>query len=359
MREAAPPSGPTRPPRPVHASFPALTRRGVLRAGLAGGLAGLVLPSAAACAPGPSIDSMTVAGGEPGGFYLEFATLLAASLQRQGVARSASPLETGGSLDNMDRLARGEATLAIALSDAVADRLGNPPPSSSTSAVPAPLVALGKVYENYVHCVVRADGGIESVADLAGHAVAVGDPRAGTSLTARRLLEAAGLTEASATAKPSRPVPGTVTEVALGLNQGVAALLDGSVQALFWSGGVPTAAIAAFAKSTSLRLLDLSDLIPPTRARYGNFYDRVLIQDNSYQGIPATWTVGVANLLLCREDLSAEAARATVGLLLAHASDLVPASSLGVQFLSPETLISTAGVPLHPGAAEAYRAFHG
>lgn len=312
-----------------------LTRRGALRAGLTAGLAGLVLPGAAACVPGPAADSLTVAGGESGGFYLEFATLLAASLQRHGVAHTASALETGGSLDNMDRLASGTATLAIALSDAAADRLGT-----------QRMLALGKVYENYLHCLVRADSGIVGAADLAGRTVAVGDPRSGTSLTARRLLEAAGLAAA-----PSA--------VQLGLNQGLAALRAGTAEALFWSGGVPTAAISAFAKATKVRLLDLSSLVPALRARFGAFYDRVLIREDSYEGVPATWTVGVANLLLCREDLAPDVARATVGLLLEHSGELVPAASRGVQYLSPETLISTAGVPLHPGAEEAYRAFHG
>ncbi|WP_413249834.1 TAXI family TRAP transporter solute-binding subunit [Sinomonas flava] len=315
-------------PDSASGGFP--SRRTALRAGLAAALAGAVLP-AAACGPNPPGGTMTVAGGEPGGFYLEFATLLAGSLRRHGVAADASALETGGSLDNMDRLARGEATLAIALADAAVQRGGG-------------MAALGKVYENYVHCVVRTDSGIAAVADLAGHAVAVGDPRSGTSLTAHRLLDAAGI---------------TVRAMPLGLNQGLAALRSGSVEALFWSGGVPTAAIAAATKEVSLRLLDLSPLIPAIRAAYGGFYDRVLVQEDSYQGIPAAWTVGVANLLLCREDLGADVVRATVDLLLQHANELVPASSLGVQFLSPETLINTSGIPLHPAAEEAYRAFHG
>ncbi|MCH6471509.1 TAXI family TRAP transporter solute-binding subunit [Sinomonas terrae] len=319
-------------------------------------LGGVLLPTAAGCVPGPPADSLTVAGGEAGGLYLEFAALLASSLQRHGVAKKASALETGGSLENMDRLARGEATLAIALSDAASDRLGGDTPSSAPSAAGgARMLALGKVYENYLHCVVRKDSGILSVADLAGKAVAVGDPGSGTSLTARRLLEVAGMSAAA----PSPTTPGTLPAFQLGLNRGLAALRDGSVEALFWSGGVPTAAIAAFAKSTKLQLLDLSPLIPTMKARFGSFYERVLIQENSYDGIPATWTVGVANLLLCRADLDRDVARSTVEILLQHSAELVPSSSRGVQYLSPETLIGTAGVPLHPGAEDAYRAFHG
>ncbi|BCT74766.1 C4-dicarboxylate ABC transporter substrate-binding protein [Sinomonas cyclohexanicum] len=317
-----------------------LTRRGLLRAGLAAGVSSLVL-TAAACAPAPAIDSLTVAGGEPGGFYLEFATLLAQSFERHGVARHASAIETGGSMDNLDRIAARAATVGISLADAAADRSAGPAPSSAAGSR---LVALGRVYENYVHCLVRKDSGLAGVADLAGRAVGVGAAGAGTSLTAHRLLEAAGV---------------TVREESLGLNQGLAALRGHSIDALFWSGGVPTAAVAATAKDVGLSLIDLSPLIGPTRARFGEYYERVLVPAGAYEGIPSTWTVGAANLLLCREDLPDAAARATVELLLMRASELVPSTSLGVQFLSPETLINTAGVPLHPAAEAAYRAFHG
>ncbi|GAB3270822.1 TAXI family TRAP transporter solute-binding subunit [Sinomonas notoginsengisoli] len=318
-----------------------LTRRAILRTSVtAGGLA-LVGAATAACAPSPVLDSISVAGGEQGGFYLEFATLLAHSLERHGVAAHASAVETGGSLDNLDRLAQGRATLGISLADTAADRIGAHA-SSSSPGTPR-LVALGRVYENYVHCLVRADSGIAAVTDLAGRRVGVGATGAGTSFTAHRLLEAAGT---------------VVQENTLGLNQGLAALRERAIDALFWSGGVPTAAVAATAREVGLALLDLSALVVPTRTRFGEYYERVRVPAGAYQGIPSTWTVGAPNLLLCQESLSADAVRATVELLLNHASELVPTSSLGVQFLSPETLISTTGIPLHSAAAEAYRAFH-
>ncbi|HEY8753159.1 MAG TPA: TAXI family TRAP transporter solute-binding subunit [Arthrobacter sp.] len=319
-------------------------RRTALKAGLAG-LAGLLLPALSACTPTDRPDAVTVAGGEPGGFYLEFAELLAASLQRHGVAGQATALTTGGSLDNLEYLLTGKATFAVALADSAAQR------TAAGDATAVGLSAIGKVYENYVHCVVRKDSGIRDVAGLAGRTVAVGEPGSGTSVTTPRLLEAAGLSTAAA--GPA------VTVLNLGLNEGVAALRNQSVDALFWSGGVPTAAIAAAHDDVGLGFLDLSPLLPALRAKYGVFYDRVLIPAGAYEGIPAVWTVGVANLLLCRSDLDERTVQRTVELLVGHAEELIPRSSLGVQFLSPESLINTAGLPLHPAAAAAYRELHG
>jgi TRAP transporter TAXI family solute receptor len=328
-------------------------RRAALKAGLAAGLAGLFIPAVNACTAEDNPGTVTVAGGESGGFYLEFATLLAESLQRHGVAGNASALTTGGSLDNLEQLLTGRATFAVALADAAARNIE----AHGTSKVG--ITALGRVYENYVHCVVRKASGIRDLTELAGRTVAVGEPGSGTSLTTPRLIEAAGLASVAAGAPPAAGVEKTVTVLNLGLNAGLAALQNGSVDALFWSGGVPTAAIAAAHRDVGLGLLDLSPLLPALRTKYGAFYDRVLIPEGAYEGIPAVWTIGVANLLLCRNDLDERTVKRTVELLVGHAEELIPRSSLGVQFLSPESLINTAGLPLHPAAAAAYREMHG
>lgn len=327
-----------------------LSRRSLLRAGLAAGLAGIIAPALGACSTEGRPGLLTVAGGEPGGFYLEFSTLLAESLQRHGVAERAVVEATGGSLDNLEHLSTGRADLAVALADAAAQQAAAP------GAHPGEVAALGKVYENYVHCVVRKDSNIGSLAELAGRTVAVGQPGSGTSLITPRLIEVAGLSPAPDGAPATRK---TITVKNLGLNDGLAALQDGSVDALFWSGGVPTAAIAAAHGDTGLSLLDLSALLPALRARYGAFYDRVLIPAGSYEGMPAVWTIGVANLLLCRADLDERTVKRTVELLVLHAEELIPRSSVGIQFLSPESLINTAGIPLHPAAAAAYKTLHG
>ncbi|MDJ0458108.1 TAXI family TRAP transporter solute-binding subunit [Arthrobacter sp. NQ7] len=321
-------------------------RRSVLKSAVAVGLAACLPPGLAACTAADRPEELVVAGGEPGGFYLEFSTLLAAALERHGVAAHARAVATGGSLDNIAELRAGRAAFAVALADAA----GQPGGDS------AGIAAIGKVYENYVHCVVRKDSGIRELSGLAGRRVAVGQPGSGTSLTTPRLLEAAGL---GTSADAAVPAAGTAAVENLGLNDGIAALKAGTVDALFWSGGVPTAAIAAATQEVALALLDLSSVLPELRRRYGGLYDRVLVPEGSYPGIPAVWTVGAPNLLLCRRDLDTATVERTVQLLVHSAAELIPQSSLGVQFLSAESLINTAGVPLHPAAANAYRVLHG
>ncbi|PQZ94935.1 C4-dicarboxylate ABC transporter substrate-binding protein [Arthrobacter sp. MYb227] len=329
---------------------PLVSRRGLLKAGIVVSLSSALSTVLSACTTEGRPAQLTVAGGEPGGFYLEFSMLLAESLQRYEVAEHAVVVETGGSLQNLEFLRTGKADLAVALADAAAQQ------TQGSTASPGQVLALGKVYENYVHCVVRKDSDINSFAELAGKTVAVGQPGSGTSLITPRLFNAAGLTSAT---QDARNGVATITVKHLGLNSGIAALQQGTVDALFWSGGVPTAAIATAHRETGLKLLDLSALVPALRSSYGAFYDRVLIPADSYAGIDAVWTVGVANLLLCRADLEDRTVSRAVKMLVEHAADLIPRSSVGVQFLSPELLINTAEIPLHPAAAAAYRELHG
>jgi len=338
---------PVRDPVAPGGPLPQLPRRSVLTSVVAVGLAACLPPGLSACTGGDRPEDLVVAGGEPGGFYLEFSTLLAAALERHGVAGHARAVATGGSLDNIAELRAGRAAFAVALADAAGDQSGGEA---------AGIAAIGKVYENYVHCVVRKDSGIRDISGLAGRRVAVGQPGSGTSLTTPRLLEAAGLGTSTDAAQPSA---GTAGVEHLGLNDGIAALKAGTVDALFWSGGVPTAAIAAAQQEVALELLDLSALLPELRRRYGGMYDRVLIPEGSYPGVPAVWTVGAPNLLLCRRDLDSATVERTVQLLVHNAGELIPQSTLGVQFLSAESLINTAGIPLHPAAAGAYRKLHG
>lgn len=316
-------------------------RRSALKAVLSLGAAGLLLPVTSGCTREGRPDNLTVAGGEPGGFYLEFCTLFAESLRRHGVAGNASPIVTGGSLENIDRLLAGDADFAVALADGAAEK---------AAGEAGRVVALGKVYENYVHCIVRRDSSFRSLQDLAGKTVAIGAVGSGTSFTARRIIHAAGLAALPDTA---------IRKVQLGINAGLAALRDGSVDAQLWSGGVPTAAITAANSEFGLRFLDLSHTIDGLRRTFGAFYDRVLIPENSYEGTPSVGTVGVANLLLCRSDLDDRTVMRTVEMLVNHAQELIPRSSQGVQFLSRETLVNTAGLPLHPAAAATYRKLHG
>jgi TRAP transporter TAXI family solute receptor len=134
-------------------------------------------------------------------------------------------------------------------------------------------------------------------------------------------------------------------------------LRDRTLEAFFWSGGVPTPALRTLHEQIGIRIVPLAGQLPALRARYGTAYQEIRLPAGGYgqAGVP---TIGVANLLLCHENLPGDVAAAVARTLVTRASRLVPTQEVGVQLLDPRALIGTLGVPLHPGAATTYRELH-
>lgn len=300
-----------------------VTRRTFLLGVTAAGLGGCARPT-----PAP----VRIAAGEPGGFYLEFGDLLAAALRIDGTPSVTVP--TGGSMDNLALVTSGRAGLGLTLADV----------ALTSRAAGSAIEAVGRVYENYMQFVVRADSPLYSVADLAGRRVSLGAVGSGASMFGDRLLEAAGI----AAAVSRRP-----------LVEAIHALEADSIDALLWSGGVPTPALAELARRMPIRLLPLDGPIPTLRSRYGSVYSLVSVPPGSYGASEAVPVVGVANLLVCLPTQSEDLVAAVARTLVTAAPRLVPVSALGTQFLDQRALIDTGEVPMHPGAARAYRDLHG
>ncbi len=120
------------------------------------------------------------------------------------------------------------------------------------------------------------------------------------SSCATRLLGVAGL------------APDTdLQAVPLGINDSVAAMVAGEIDAFFWSGGVPTSGVTELAASVPIRLLDLEDVLPAVRAAHP-VYASGTVPAATY-GIPsAVTTVLVRNVLLVGAEMPDDLAEALV-----------------------------------------------
>ncbi|MGI5130207.1 TAXI family TRAP transporter solute-binding subunit [Pseudonocardia sp. CA-107938] len=306
------------------------TRRAVLRAAGIGVLA-------AACSPGAP-PRLAIAGGEDGGFYLEFAGLLATQLSVHG--RPAAALPTGGSVENIQLVRDGRATVGLTLADVVdGARRGTLP----VLPAPVPLLAVGRVYENYMQLVVRAEDGIRSTQDLAGRVVSPGAVGSGAAVFGERLL----------TGVPTAGI------VHLPLRGALDALEHHRIDALLWSGGVPTPALADFAARRPVRLLPLDGELARLQGTFGEVYRGLAVPAGVYGATGAVTTIGVANLITCAPDAPDDVVDAIATTLATAAAQLVPRPALGTHYLDLGSLIGTGSVPLHPGARAAYRRLHG
>ena len=178
-----------------------------------------------------------------GGLYLAFAELVAKQLKDRYPDLGVEAVPTEGSVDNLARLRSGEADLGLALADVVERDLATGPADT------APL-AVARVYENYLQVVVRDSASAHGLTDLEGQRVSIGPAGSGAAATSEVLFEAAGLR-------------GRVDMLRYRLHDGLATLSDGGVDALVWSGGVPTPAISELDATVPLRMLDIGPLAAP------------------------------------------------------------------------------------------------
>ena len=293
---------------------------------------------AAGCAGIAPDGRLRLASGERGGLYLAFAELVAKQLQTRYPDIDVDVISTEGSVDNLARLRSGDVDLGLALADVTERDLAAGPVGN------APLV-VARVYENYLQVIVRDSASARGLTDLEGQRVSIGPGGSGAAATSEVLFEAAGLR-------------GRVDMLRYRLHEGLARLADGGVDALVWSGGVPTPAISDLAAKVPLRMLDIGQLAAPMTQLSGYPYLVRQVPTGDYVP-PGLRSIGVPNLLLCRYGVEVDMVAAVVNVLANDAPQLVPPYVRGLQYLDPPSMIQTGLVPLHPGAVSAYRMLHG
>ncbi len=321
-----------------------LSRRTVLRACGAAGV-GLGLGTVAAGCASPYADlRLRIATGNPQGVYYLLGGALAEAWQGHlRLAARPEVLTTGGSVQNVGLLSSGAADVVVSQIDTADDLF-----AASAPDQPRSPRALARIYDDVVHVVVRADAPYRRLADLRGSRVSVGEPSSGYFSQARLLLQAAGLNSVA-----------DVLPFPLDLPHSTDALLEGRIDAFFWTGGLPTLGVAVLSMKVPIRLLDLSDVLKPVRTEFP-VYSSGTVPAQSY-GIPEpVSTMLVRNVLLVAAELPDDVAAALVEALFAEQSQpLLAAASAAALTIDTRSAIGTQPVPLHPGAVRYYRSTKG
>lgn len=314
---------------------PALSRRALLRAGLVAGALGT-----AACTGPAAPPRLVIAGGVQPGVYISLARVLAGIWQaRLGLPARPEVLTTAGSTQNMDLLIGGGATVAISQVDVAADV------AAGVIGDAEPL-ALARLYDDITHLVVRRDSRLRTLDDLRGARVSIGPAGSGYQPIALRLLDVAGI-----------GAGGLGERAELGLEDAIAGLRAGRIDAFFWSGGVPTGGIRALADELPIRLLDLGEVLARMRERFP-VYSVGTVPANVY-GLPGPVScLSVRNVLLVPAAMDGETARALIDAAFAEQPRLAQASPAAVT-IDSRSAIGTQPIPLHPGAVEFYRSTKG
>jgi hypothetical protein len=300
---------------------------------------------AAACSNdgGSRARFLSIATGGTGGVYYPYGGGVAKVLNESLPGVRATAEVTAASVDNLKFIRDGRADIAFTLADTLADAVAG---RSVFDGRPVPAVSIAVLYSNYTHIVTLAASPLRAVPDLRGKVISTGSPGSGTEVIALRVLRAAGI-------DPGRDL----TRQGLGVSESSDALKDGKIDAFFWSGGLPTAAVQDLSHTpgVAIRLLPSLSLLDALNRTYGPLYFPLEIPAGTYPAVnnPIA-VVGVANVLVVNRSMPDDLAYDITRVLFEKQSELA-AIHPEARNLSLLTAIKGSPAEFHPGAVRFYK----
>ena len=304
-------------------------------------LVAVAVVAAAAC-NGSNAQFISIATGGTGGVYYPYGGGLAKVLSESIPNVRATAEVTAASVDNLKLIRDGKADVAFALADTVADAVNG---KGAFEGAPVPVASIAVLYSNYTHLVVLARSGITSLADLKGKIVSTGSPGSGTEVIAFRVLRAAGVNPDA-----------DIRRQGLGASESADALKDGKVDAFFWSGGLPTAAVQDLSHSPgiSIRMIPTAQVVPILQRDHGLLYFPLQVPANAYPGVTeAVPVVGVANVLVVNRNMPEPLAYDITRVLFEKQPELAQIHP-EARHLSLERARTGSPAEFHPGSLRYY-----
>jgi uncharacterized protein len=287
-------------------------------------------------------QNVSIATGGTGGVYYPLGGGMAAVLSKHVQGMQATAEVTGGSVANLQLISTGKPYLAMTMVDAGLDAYKG---QDKFTGKPVPVRTLMVMYPNRMHVVSIEGTGVTKMADLKGKRVSTGSGGSATEVMAFRVIEAAGL-DKDKDMKRER----------LGVAESANALKDRKIDAFFWVGGLPTAAVTDLASSPNvkIKMIDHADLVAAMNKKYGNLYVEDRIPKDTYRGMEAdNRQATVMNLLVAHQNMDDKTAYNIVKAVFEHRDELIRVHKEAENFkLENQKTAAAGGIPWHPGAAK-------
>ncbi len=276
-----------------------------------------------------------------GGMYASFANAFSQEVAEDHEDMEIVVKNTAGTAANLRLLSEGYIQLAIAQADVVQDAY-----NGTGDYEKSPLKgysAVASLYTEACQLVVREDAGIDSVDDLMGHTISVGEEESGTERNAEEILDIYGLNE-------------KLVELENYDYAGAAqAMVDGDIDAMFCTSGTQTTVIEELAEKCEIKLISLDEEhIEKLIKTYGTYVPCAISADTYTDQKEEISTVGVKCLLLARDELSEDTVKVLTESLFKHKNDIEYALPMDLS-LEEETAIENVNIPFHAGAAAYYK----
>jgi TRAP transporter TAXI family solute receptor len=248
---------------------------------------------------------------------------------------------TSGSLANLKELGQGKIQLALVQSDVVHHAahgtgpfVGQPPNDR--------LRSLFRLHQESLTLIAGANSNINTLADIEGKRVDLGNPGSGERVTSQALLDAMGWQESS-----FAPV------IPSSINNRLEGLCDGTLDAAFMVAGHPNQGIGDLTGRCKARIIPIEGEQIDRLLKNHPYYQRGRIGANLYPGQPSgVNTFAVTAELVALDSLPDTQVRTVRDVLTARLKQftrLHPALTT----LTLDSMLAEAEVPRHPGMEDA------
>ncbi len=286
-------------------------------------------------------QNISIGTGGTGGVYYPMGGGIADVLSKHVPGMQATAEVTGGSVDNLKLIGSGKPYIGLSMTDAAQDAYKG---EQKFQGNKVPLRTLMVLYPNRMHVVTVEGTGINKIGDLKGKRVSTGSPGSATEVMAFRVIEAAGLDRDK-----------DMTRERLSVAESVNAMKDKKVDAFFWVGGLPTAAVTDIANTpgTTVKLIDHAELVPAMNKKWGDLYVQDVIPKDTYRGMASdNKQATVMNILVAHEKMDDKTAYNIVKTIFEKRQDLINVHKEATNFKLENQKAAASPIPFHPGAVK-------
>jgi hypothetical protein len=277
-------------------------------------------------------------GGPVGGSFQTFANAMSLIMQDEYEYLDIAAEGTGGSGENLRSVNAGDLEYGIVYAgDAFLGQQGELPEDTTEYTNVRPAAPL---YGAVAHLVVSEESGIESVDDLPGKRIALGNAGSGAALSAERYFTHLGL------------IDQMETEF-LGYSQAAQAMGDGQLDGFWILTAVPNASVTEASTFTDIRLIDVYN--PGVEAGFFDeypFYTERALPGGTYPGNDEdVASFQDTAMFVANQDVSDDVVyNALIAIFSDEGLEQMRSAHPAAQEMSREAGVSGIPVTVHPGA---------
>lgn len=288
-------------------------------------------------------ELVNIATATTGGVYYPLGNAMA-KLWTDKLAVKGSAQTTAGTAQNINLMEKKEAEIAFAQNGVVTQAMNGEGPFKDHAQ--KDLRSITYLYPNIMHFIVRKDSGINSIKDLAGKKIVPGSVGSATEINTQEIISAYGLDY-----KGKKNLKADF----VGYNEAADLMKNKQTDMAMIAGSTPTSSILDMASSFDMKILSIEpDMIKKITEKYP-WYFEVVIPKGSYKGQDEdVHTVAVANILICRKDLSDELVYQLTKSMYENTDTLVAAHD-AAKYIKIDHALDGLTAPLHPGAEKFYK----